>query len=106
MQYSTSVFCWCAAAALLCSSPTLAATKAATPAVAASAPQAAAPKPVDINSAPKSELMKLPGVGAAEAQKIIAGRPFLSKARLKGRIVAVQKAQPTVKSKPVKEPKG
>ncbi len=120
MQYSTSVFCWCAAAALLCSSPTLAATKAATPAVAASAPQAAAPKPVDINSAPKSELMKLPGIGAAEAQKIIAGRPFLSKARLvtdnilpmaayealKGRIVAVQKAQPTVKSKPVKEPKG
>lgn len=120
MQYSTSVFCWCAAAALLCSHPAIAATKAATPAVAASAPQAATPQPVDINSAPKSELMKLPGVGAAEAQKIMAGRPFLSKARLvtdnilpmatyealKGRIVAVQKAQPAVKSKPGKEPKG
>ena len=45
--------------------------------------QAAAPaKLVDINSARKAELMKLPGIGEAEADKIIAGRPYPTKARL------------------------
>jgi competence protein ComEA len=39
-------------------------------------------KIVDINSASKAELMKLPGIGEAEADKIIADRPFLSKAHL------------------------
>jgi DNA uptake protein ComE-like DNA-binding protein len=37
---------------------------------------------VDINSANKQELMKLPGISAAEADKIIAGRPYGSKAWL------------------------
>ena len=36
-------------------------------------------KPVDINSAKKEELKKLPGIGDAEADKIIAGRPYGSK---------------------------
>jgi len=36
-------------------------------------------KLVDINSASKAELMKLPGIGATEADKIIAGRPFGTK---------------------------
>ncbi len=39
-------------------------------------------KPVDINSASKAELMKLPGIGAAQADQIIAGRPYNTKARL------------------------
>ena len=39
-------------------------------------------KPVDINSAGKAELKKLRGVGDAEADRIIAGRPYLSKAHL------------------------
>ena len=45
-------------------------------------PKKAAPKtrPVDINSAGKAELMKLQGIGDAEADRIIAGRPYLSKA--------------------------
>lgn len=42
----------------------------------------AMPKLVDINSASKAELMRLPGIGAAEATKIIAERPFLTKAHL------------------------
>jgi competence protein ComEA len=47
----------------------------------------AAPQPVlvDINSASRDELKKLPGVGNAEADRIIAGRPYLSKAHLQTR---------------------
>lgn len=39
-------------------------------------------KLVDINSAGKAELKKLPGIGDADADKIIAGRPYLTKAHL------------------------
>jgi DNA uptake protein ComE-like DNA-binding protein len=43
-------------------------------------------KLVDINSAGKAELKKLPGVDDAVADKIIAGRPYLSKAHLVTRV--------------------
>jgi DNA uptake protein ComE-like DNA-binding protein len=50
------------------------------------APQkAASDKPVklvDINSASRAELKTLPGIGDAEADRIIKGRPYLSKAEL------------------------
>ena len=39
-------------------------------------------QPVDINSATKDELKKLPGIGDTDADKIIAGRPYLTKAHL------------------------
>jgi DNA uptake protein ComE-like DNA-binding protein len=45
-------------------------------------PSAPPARLVDINSAPASELMTLPGVGRAQADKIIANRPYLSKAEL------------------------
>jgi competence protein ComEA len=59
----------------------------------AAAPQAVAGKananptstritPVDINSATKAELKKLPGISEADADKIIAGRPYATKANL------------------------
>jgi DNA uptake protein ComE-like DNA-binding protein len=54
---------------------------------AAAKPNAAAPsprqqKPVDINHASKDALLQLPGLSPALADKIIAGRPYLSKANL------------------------
>lgn len=82
--------------------------KAGTPPPAASAP---APKPsglrpqlVDINSASAAQLKTLPGIGDAEAARIIANRPYLTKSHLvtkkvlelgpydalRGRIIAVQ----------------
>ena len=37
---------------------------------------------LDINSCSKEELMKLPGVGEAYAQKIVSGRPYKGKDEL------------------------
>ena len=59
------------------------------PATAAHAPTtskpATPPKPValiDINSASRPQLKTLPGIGEAQADQIVAGRPYLSKADL------------------------
>jgi competence protein ComEA len=66
---------------------------------------------VDINSASRKELMTLPGIGAVEADKIIANRPYLTKTQLvtKGvlptgpylslryQVVAMQKLPPGAK---------
>jgi len=75
--------------------PVAAATGAATAASSASAPfghggavpkkEAASAQPVklvDINSAGRKELKTLPGIGDAEAAKIIANRPYLTKTDL------------------------
>jgi competence protein ComEA len=51
---------------------------------AATAASAMSAKPLlDINSASKSDLSSLPGIGDAYSSKIIAGRPYHSKADLK-----------------------
>ena len=83
------------------------ATQTAAPVAHAAAPNAPL-KLVDINSANRAELKTLPGIGDAEAKRIIAARPYPSKAKLvadkvlsieaydalKGRIVATQKEAP------------
>lgn len=51
------------------------------------AASAASAKLVDINSASRKELKTLPGIGDAEADKIIANRPYLSKTDLVGKNV-------------------
>jgi hypothetical protein len=79
----------------------------------------APPKPVklvDLNSASKAELKTLPYIGDAEADKIIASRPFLTKAELvskgiivtgpylslKNKVVALQKNPPKPPAKAAK----
>ena len=71
-------------------------------------------KQVDINSASKKELKTLPGIGDAEADKIIAGRPYLTKAHLTTRDIlprgvyenlktlVIARQPPDVKAKPAK----
>lgn len=83
-----------AAALLLTASVGVAAeSKAAAPGDASSTPKAAeksvtakkpvtSDNPVDINSASKTQLKRIPGVDDAAADRIIAGRPYLSKAHL------------------------
>ena len=58
------------------------AAPAAANAAAKAADAASAAKPLDINSASKDELMKLPGIGEALSQKIIDGRPYRAKNEL------------------------
>ena len=52
----------------------------------ATVPPRRGPQPVehyvDLNSASRQELMTLPGIGDAEAKKIIANRPYLTKSEL------------------------
>ncbi len=100
--------------------PGAAADSVARPASAASSPHAMGMRPsarkgpppgptwlVDINSVSRKELKTLPGIGDAEADRIIANRPYLSKTELvtkevlpaaqylslKSRIVAMPKAK-------------
>jgi DNA uptake protein ComE-like DNA-binding protein len=49
---------------------------------AAMAPKIPLSQLVDVNSAPKEALVKLPGITPALAEAIIAHRPYLSKAKL------------------------
>lgn len=125
MKRTIVQFALIAAALLFSASLSLAAeTKPATPgetkAIGASkvteesakpAKPAAKVKLVDINSAGKKELKTLPGISDTDADKIIAGRPYLSKANLttrnvvsrevyenlKTRVIAKQTGNPAVK---------
>jgi len=61
------------------------ATKDTAKGAAADAKATAKGKIVDINTASEAELKAVPGIGAAYAAKIIAGRPYAKKDQLKSR---------------------
>lgn len=62
--------------------------------------------PVDINNASRDELKTLPGVGDAEAERIVKGRPYLSKVNVFTNNVLPESAYATLKDRiVVKEPK-
>lgn len=68
---------------LLVSLPALGtAAQAVVPAKAAAAKTAKAALRVDVNTASRAELKTLPGIGDAEADRIVSLRPYLSKAEL------------------------
>lgn len=76
--------------------------KAADKVVKKSASKASAPakvKTVDINSADRAELKTLPGVGDAEAEKIVNGRPFGSKSQLTTRGILPRDVYETIKQR-------
>lgn len=102
------------AAALLLSSPLcLAADKAATAQPAASQskanPHSKKPKLVDINRASAAQLKTVPGIGDAEAEMIIKGRPYPTKAHLVTENVLTFEAYVALKDRivaiPVNRPK-
>lgn len=66
----------------------------------------AAVKLVDINSASRKELKTLPGIGDAEAARIVANRPYASKTELVGKEVLPMGPYLSIKSRIVALPKG
>lgn len=109
MRASTLIACLLALAA---TGPVSAAKPhpgAAAPAAAASA---AAPVLVDINKADRATLKTLPGVGDAEADQIVASRPYKTKAELVTKqalpmgVFLNIKRQVTVQLKPAAPAKG
>jgi competence protein ComEA len=78
--------------------PAVAAPSAAAPAPKATAPASpAASALIDINTAPKDQLDKLPQIGSARADAIIKGRPYRAKNELVDKKIIPQNAYDAIK---------
>jgi competence protein ComEA len=89
-QSKLSIYLFLACAVL--SIATFAAGQTKPPAIATKAASAAAAKTplLDLNSASTDQLMTLPGIGDAYAQKIVAGRPYKMKTDLVNKKIVPQ----------------
>jgi DNA uptake protein ComE-like DNA-binding protein len=67
--------------------------------------QAVKPKPLDINSAPSAALQQIAGIGEAEAARIIAGRPYNSKADLVSRKIVSDTTYAAIKDRIIVKPR-
>jgi competence protein ComEA len=78
-------------------------TKAKSPQPPASAtkasPPAKKPKPIDVNTATAAQLKTIPGIGDAEAEKIIKNRPYLTRSHLVTKEVLSYDAYMAIKDK-------
>lgn len=112
MQYRTIPAAVVAAVLLAGGSLCLAADKAETvkaPATASTSkatPKSKKPKPVDINRASAAELKTVPGLGDAEADRIVKGRPYPTKAHLVTESVLSYEAYIAVKDRLIAKPVG
>src|SRR5262245_14933487 len=70
------------AASLVAAALTLPVRAAPTPVTMASSPSVKPAVAIDVNSASRAQLKTLPGIGDAEAERIVARRPYRSKADL------------------------
>ncbi len=68
--------------AAVIAAPAIAAPNPSNESVAPARQRTAVQRHVDLNSASRNELMTLPGIGAAEASRIVANRPYLTKTDL------------------------
>ena len=62
-------------------------------------PQAKKPKPIDVNTATAAQLKTIPGIGDAEAEKIIKNRPYLTRSHLVTKEVLSYDAYMAIKDK-------
>jgi len=94
------------ASLLLCAGPCVASGTTVPAREGANAKQAAASvKLVDINTASKAQLKKLPGIDDAQAEKIIEGRPYLSKSHLVTRGILPFGVYQSIKDQVMAKPK-